>query len=68
MRALAAAATALLVLSGVVYAYSLTLDVSTTTSDQNLVQFLAGLLLLGAAACASAYGLVQARRRDRRDA
>lgn len=66
MRVLVAAAAVLLLAAISVFVYSLTMDISRTTSDQNLVQFWAGLLLLAAVACGAAYGLVLGHRKDRR--
>ena len=66
MRALAVLATVLVLAAAAVYGYSLTLDTSESTSDQNVTQYLAGLLVLASVVCASLYGFGLARRRDRK--
>jgi hypothetical protein len=66
MRVLQAATGLLLVMALAVYGFSLTIDTTVTTSDQNLVQFWAGCLLALAAGIASVPCLLGAVRRDRR--
>lgn len=65
MRVLAVTGTVLLLVSAAVFGYSLTMDISQTTSDQNVVQSWAGLVLVAAVACGAASALVLARRKDR---
>lgn len=64
VRTLAVAAAVLLLASAGVFVVSLTMDVSRTTSDQNLVQAWSGFLLAGLA-CGAARASVVARRKDR---
>jgi len=65
MRLLQALAGLFLLTAAIGYGYSLSMDTTVTTSDQNVVQSWAGLLLVTAATVGLVPLLVAAARQDR---